>query len=354
MAKYRTIRPANEEIFSLRTDGSIWDAPLCPGCLAATLKEMVPFLLFARGASPKPRGVMRILLGIESKEGAEEALRRLQDLQFADVELHLANVIEEWGTLAWEKKAPGPQDFAGRYIERQEVNARLLLDHAGHYARELGLAHTQTHLSMGFPANAILHLATQLRSDLIILGPTSPHSSVDSVLMGEVARKVALQAKHSILLFKGHKTLDSQVAVIATDHSAYLNDSLQEFMRFAPRGLKHLHIVTACSPVMIEKTKGALAPTAGDSLDWLGLALKEENEKLAHRLTAESCGWNITSSVGYGSPAKIIAQSMARLRAGLLILGAQGQGSLVGASCGSTAIHIAISEPFSTLILRKP
>jgi nucleotide-binding universal stress UspA family protein len=108
-------------------------------------------------------------------------------------------------TLGILSRAPGPAVRAdSRAAEAAEVHfkmAELILGDAKEQLKEAGLKNFDSHMENGKPADVILELAKQSKSDLIVIGSRG-FGDLKSLILGSVSHKVLQMAECPCLIVK--------------------------------------------------------------------------------------------------------------------------------------------------------
>jgi nucleotide-binding universal stress UspA family protein len=99
-----------------------------------------------------------------------------------------------------------------------------------------------------------------------------------------------------------------------------------------------------------EALKKALPETEDDPEEWVREELSKKTDEVVCRL--EGKGYAAHSHVLTGHPNDVIHHSVTAFAADILILGGQGHGFIERLVVGSVALHQAVAEPYSLLIVR--
>jgi nucleotide-binding universal stress UspA family protein len=284
---------------------------------------------------------MKIVVGVDNLPQGDLVLKVLHDLNFAQVQLKLVNVIEVWIDQGATQYGFGaaPYNLEG-YFRAVEGEARSTLAFLKENAARLGMNDTQTQLLYGNITNQLMDYADAASSDLLAIGSFGK-GPVEGVLVGSVGRKAVINSKHSVLIakesYRGGKGLS---VVLATDHSPYANQWLERFIQWAPQGIKHLTLLTVLPEVMFQTDIGP----------WIREGLNTANERAAKKL--QGIGQEIQTRVEVGSVSETITRVMQETQSELLVLGSQGHGFMERIALGSTSLEQAIKQPYSVLVVR--
>lgn len=141
-----------------------------------------------------------ILVGTDGSETAQEAVRQSIDLARAlGARLH---VVSAYAPLPAQRlrseRAEVPQDVEWMVNPREEVDATL--KEAADQAEAAGLK-VETFARQGDPADAILDVAEEQGSDLIVVG-NKGMTGAKRFLLGSVPNKVSHHAPSSVLIIR--------------------------------------------------------------------------------------------------------------------------------------------------------
>lgn len=291
---------------------------------------------------------MKALLGADAATGLEApAAILLKRLRFNASQVEVARVVVPPLTVSWEM-APGmlPLSYPD-LIEADEKRAKELTAEVA--ASFDGGVATVLH---GSPAGELLRRAEESGADLIAVNGHED-SPLIAFLIGSTARSLVLGAKQSVLLAKpDDEPADAPVrAVLATDHSEYADRACEKLLRFWPRGLEHVTILSSYPEDRLKALEPMLPPLGISPTGALHDQLESKNEALAEKLRA-FCP-SVETLVSPLPVHEAIAMTMTGAKADLLILGARGHGFLERLTVGSVALQEALTLPHSVLVLRN-
>ncbi|MBC8135777.1 MAG: universal stress protein, partial [Fibrella sp.] len=143
-------------------------------------------------------------------------------------------------------------------------------------------------------------------------------------------------------------------AVLATDHSPYMNRCIDLLLRFRPQGLEHITVLTAYPEDSLDSIQSYLPNLAVSPAAAIRRDLEERNHSLVRRLTDAFRPLSTTvSSQVSGEPVECaITRTMEVTGADLLIVGAQGHTLMERLTLGSVSFRQAMTAPYSVMILR--
>jgi nucleotide-binding universal stress UspA family protein len=141
-----------------------------------------------------------IVVGTDGSETAGEAVRQATDLAKAvGARIHLVSAFEPVGNQRLrEERTQVPDDMQWMVNEKEDVEATLR-----DAAEKIGEAGVQvdTYARQGDPADAILDVAEEQNSDLIIVG-NKGMTGAKRFLLGSVPNKVSHHAPSSVLIIR--------------------------------------------------------------------------------------------------------------------------------------------------------
>lgn len=294
-----------------------------------------------------------IVIGAEQAEDFDVTYGLLRRLRFPEASLTVAHVIEPVhpAALAISQDAAYAlaQDLE-RILEASEKHAESVLRHATEKASADGQPVT-TQVLKGHRVDELLKYCESVDADLVAVGSQSK-GPIASVLFGSVSRALAQHAKRSLLVAKPSKPNGSLHAVLATDHSPYMERCLDELLRLHPTGISRLDILTAfrAEDYLKKHPVGEMPVMRMDVLERIEQDLHEANECLKQKLNPLAP--TIHSEVVRDGAIYAIAKHMKESGADLLILGAHGHSAIERLLLGSVSHHMIAIEPFPVLLLR--
>jgi nucleotide-binding universal stress UspA family protein len=141
-----------------------------------------------------------IVVGTDGSETAGEAVRQATELAKAvGAEIHIVSAFEPVGNQRLrEERTQVPDDLQWMVNEREDVEATLRT--AGESIAEAGVK-VETYSRQGDPADAILDVAEEQGSDLIIVG-NKGMTGAKRFLLGSVPNKVSHHAPCSVMIIR--------------------------------------------------------------------------------------------------------------------------------------------------------
>jgi nucleotide-binding universal stress UspA family protein len=142
----------------------------------------------------------RIVVGTDGSETANEAVRQATELAKAvGSSIDLVSAYEPVSSARLREEAQQvPKDMEWMVNPREDVDATLKT--AGEQIEEAGVE-VHTHAREGDPADAILDVAEERKTDLIIVG-NKGMTGAKRFLLGSVPNKVSHHAPCSVLIIR--------------------------------------------------------------------------------------------------------------------------------------------------------
>lgn len=292
---------------------------------------------------------MKTVVGIDLSGNYMPALETCLELDFPNQEYLFVHAIEPLppyapempggilDSAAWIKHLRSAGDSAVTKAEARACRSHIQSD---------------SRVVHGSPAGTLIAEADDAHADLIAVG-SAKRSPLGGFLLGSVARALAIGAHQSILATKGSDFPKRPLkALFATDHSEYANKALEQLIRWAPKGLGQIDVVSA-----YEVDEGYVVAIPENIIDTgiaIATVIHEKVEELTDAVSSilSKAGYRGESHTIRGYPNTVIADQMKKLDADILIIGAQGHGFLERMLVGSTALHQMVTEPYPVLIIR--
>jgi nucleotide-binding universal stress UspA family protein len=275
---------------------------------------------------------MKILIGIDANDRYRPALRLFARLKFPVTEVVLAHCMEH----------PEPDSTELQHANDMLAKAKLEVTALA--------SQTSARVLTVCPSDSLIQLATDTNCDLIAV-QSERKGAFRSFFFGSVSRGLAIASPRPVLVSKGEQTSTDPVRIVfASDHSSYADAALDQFVKFAPRGIASVQLVSAVS--MIDYVFWATHFDPYRSSEEREGALRQKFELLnsiaVERLTV--AGYVATSTAPLASVGDAISDAMRS--ADLLVMGAQGHGFVERLLIGSNSLQQVIIEPHSVLLLR--
>lgn len=294
---------------------------------------------------------MRIVLGVNEPAYSRHALHLLERLRFCGASVDAVHAIEMVPLAAWPEMPAEAWEVAAESQAEWERDAVALTDKTAHELQEQGFVANSV-VRRGSAAHQLMQYADEIEAGLIAVS-SRQESPLEAFFAGSVSRGLVIGAHQSILVAKGEPAPTGPLtAVLATDHSTYMNGCIDRLVEMAPQGLAKLIIVTAYD--VKRRALNALLPRQPElRAEWIETferTLHDRNKAVAARFQQDSLVCE--SRVIAGPPVAVINSVMRESGADLLVVGAQGHDFVERLAIGSLSFHEVMSEPHSVLVLR--
>jgi nucleotide-binding universal stress UspA family protein len=215
--------------------------------------------------------------------------------------------------------------------------------------RFIGTQQTTSVLN-GFATDQLLEHADETKTDLIVCGGPH-HSAIGALFLGSVARGLTISATCSLLIAKGKSVPTRPLkAVLATDHSPYMERAIKKLLELAPQGIEEITVVSAYNEAQVQALATYTTDLPHGWADMVRKTLQEKNEAVCEML--KPLGATCHAQFVDATVREAIAQTMQETGADILIMGAQGHGFVDRLTLGSTSFHEVMASPYSVLLLR--
>ena len=291
---------------------------------------------------------MKAVIGVDLAGSFRDAAELVCRLGVSDTTLHFLNVIEPLPSTGWF--APTGYVPPSWETELRTAGETAVEQAVGLYCAKKVLSDGR--VVFGSPAEALISEAREQNAELIAIG--SLHKSrFECALLGSVGRGLAIASDCSTLIARTSlKPSQPLTAVLATDHSPYADKCIEKFLKWNAAGIGRVHIVTALhmESWAKEAIASSLPQTGGDPEGWVLHELETKSEAVAKKFGAYGC--HVHTHVIKGHPNEVLHHAMSAFGGDLLICGGQGHGFVERLVVGSVALHQAVAESFSLLIIR--
>lgn len=292
----------------------------------------------------------RVLVGVDTAGTYRPILSLLARMEFESLEIHLLNVLQ---SILPDGSFPqlSADHQMTKIFQMMEEDGRNELQWAKEWCEERGID-ARTFQGQGDPATQLTHHADKHDCQLIAIR-SQAKGNYGTLFFGSVAKGLVGGSSQSLLIVKASHAESGKInAVLATDHSKYMDKCLTELESLSPRGFGKLRVMTAYES--IER----IAPKYAEQISGLGemereqtlAELERKNRLTIHKL--EGMAESFESEVAQGHPNEAMKDSMTKTGAELLILGAQGHNFFDRMKMGSKSFHQVVAEPHSVIVLR--
>lgn len=296
---------------------------------------------------------MRILVAIDGSEPSNLATELVGNLiwpagttiRLVTVEPYLDTMFgEPWMAMA----PPSSLDIEEELVQRQNV----LLEAAAQVLKRPGLT-VETSVPRGRPATAIVQEATEVGSDLIVLGARG-HGQWESTLLGSVSAEVVDHAPCPALVAR-MPTLER--IVLAEDGSEGAAGARTLLAGWPPLASVPVRVVSVVSvpapwqsgvsPLLMEAAFEAYRDSLRQTRDRLNVVARGTADGLA------AGGRQTGAEVRVGDPAREVVAVATEFGASLIVMGSRGITGLRRLLLGSVARNVLHHAPCSVLIVRR-
>ena len=290
---------------------------------------------------------MKAIVGVDLAGSFRKTADLVCRLDIPNTQLEFINVVEPMPSTGWF----APTGYVPPAWETELRNAgEVTVENAiGQYCAQKISA--DGHVAFGSPADVLMDEAAKQKADLIAIGSTHK-ARWESALLGSVGRALTIASKHPILLArKLSRATGPMTAVLATDHSPYADRCIDRFLSWNPKGFGKIHLVTAAQiePWALDVLK-ATVPQIDDPAAWVENELGARSEVVAQKI--QKAGYSVYTHVLKGHPNDVLRHAMSAFSGDVLICGGQGHGFVERLVVGSVALHQAVAEHYSLLIVR--
>lgn len=205
----------------------------------------------------------------------------------------------------------------------------------------------------GRPASVIVHQATDLRADLIVVGSRGL-GRLRSMLLGSVSAEVVDHAPCPVLVARAPSVGN---ILLAVDGSASSQRALEHLAGSRYLAGHRVEVMTV-GPLL----HADLLPQYPGTASWSAYArghVGEERHRTESRAAAAAeqlrqDGFEVRWFIGMGDAAHEIIRAAEDLRCGLIVMGSRGLTGLDRIRLGSVARNVLLHTSASVLIVREP
>lgn len=292
---------------------------------------------------------MKIVLGVDDAMRARQTADLLQALRFQGPAVDVVHVLDGRSESIYPVERHRP-DLIVQYLKMQEDNANEMLATTSTELKRRDFADVSSHLLMGYLSNKLLDYCAETSADVLAVA-SSDKGPIEGVLIGSVTRKAVISAPCSVLISKRPvESVRPLNVVLATDHSPYANKCIDAFIRWAPRGIGKLTVVTVFPEQIVKAMTFVVENFKADVGNWVRSELERTNQDVLGRLAPLGAAGK--SRVEAGFVVESLDRVMKEESADLLVLGAQGHGFVDRLTLGSVSLDFAVKKPHSVLVIR--
>nr|WP_309684756.1 universal stress protein [Armatimonas sp.] len=288
---------------------------------------------------------MRVLLGVEDSNGAEEVSGWVKNFGFREVTQEWMHVVPAQAGTVW---ALDPFLAAGQSEQLQEQAANKMETALRGHSGDIPVR-----VRIGNQATELLNRADETKTDLIAVRGSNK-GGLAAFFLGSVARALVEGASQSVLLTRGIPPQAPLKLLVCTDHSEYLEKALDKLAGWSPQGVGQLTLLHVLPPAF-KADMNHLAQEIAQEV--YGRPVREPEEVTAEAAAALGAKLGlppeaIHSRVATGSISQAIEAALEETGADLLVLGAKGHSLLERLTLGSVSFHAVTTCTKSVLVLR--
>lgn len=297
---------------------------------------------------------MRVMLAFDGSAGAEAARDLVAHLRWpAATAITLVAALERGPDLF------GAPDFAVVPRDAQEAEELVVEDlqstlRAAAIALRAPDRIVETRVVRGRPASALLHEASAMQPDLIVIGSRG-HGPMATVLLGSVSTEVVDHASCPVLVARGPA---AHRLIVGVDGSASAQRAIAALTRWPIfAGLPARVVAVAEAPAGWAVGVGAaFYPAWVELRDSTVDARRGQLEQVADRACQDlvMAGLRATSELREGDAADELVRAAAEDGADLIVTGSRGLSGLARLALGSVARKVVLHTSASVLVVREP
>ena len=293
---------------------------------------------------------MKILLATDGSESAKHAEALVDSIVWpAGTEIEALCVDQLVGS---EIDLPPRRLAAAHAALRQEID-----DHLAALVQQLSRPGrtVRARVIFGRPASTITNEATQLGSELVIIG-SHDRGALASFALGSVAAEVVDQTTCPVLVAR-RSTLGPIVLGHDGSDGARHAEELVATWPFLARETVRIVSVSPLLPSWYASADAGMSPgVSGEFLQELLDERRAESTRIADAAAARLVerGLQATADIRDGTPAEGILDAIATAKADLVVVGSRGNKGVTRLLLGSVARTVLHDARCSVLIVRQP
>jgi len=222
-------------------------------------------------------------------------------------------------------------------------------------AREAGFQ-AKAHVQVGVPAKEIVDMATDLRSDFIVMGAGN-HAWYDRLLLGSQSTRVLHEAPCSVIIAHEPPLLDTAPILLGADgsnDSTFALEAMCELLDPATCEITVLGVARVPYPTFAGGPGIAYATTAfsEEAQAEFTVEARRHTEQAVRRLQEE--GFQAKPKWTLGSPGLRLLEEAESMNAHLVVVGSRGLGPIDRWVMGSVSDKMARHARASLIARRRP
>jgi nucleotide-binding universal stress UspA family protein len=280
----------------------------------------------------------RILVAIgedePSREGVTLGARLARDHAS---QLHLCYCVD-WVPLVSEAASSGEPFDTDIIVGGLEARGADLMARSAGTAKNFGVEATQ-HWLEGAPADAILNLAAQIESTLIVMG-THGRSGIDCALMGSVTEAVLRRSTIPVLTIRPGERLGVSAKrpflriLVGIDDSEPSEAAVATVLDFPPEDREALLFLTAADETRLREA---------------------DAQRIVDRALSAASAQHVAASgeIARGRSSDVLIAASREHRADLIVVGSHGRQGMQRLFLGSVAETLVRTAPVPVLVVRR-
>lgn len=282
----------------------------------------------------------RILIATDFSARADRAIRRAALLarQF-DAGLVVTHVVDD--------------DRAESLVQAEQRESQALLEKLARGLRESDGLKCEARLALGEPFEQIPDMARAVEADLIVVGPYR-RDRLKNIFIGATAERIIRTSPLPVLMANGLPAATYERVLLATDFS---DNALRAIATAKALGLLGAAQVSAAHAFQAS-ADSLMARTAANADHRKDYLLAEATAALAElKGLADTAGLNLADQIAERielSAAETIREIARRVRAEVVVVGAQGRSALSQAWLGSVSQDLLRFAEIDVLVVPTP
>jgi len=284
---------------------------------------------------------MKTLLAVDGSDNSYEAVRALKYFARAE-QLTLLHVLNVSTSVQPMMATRGDmEEFTAREQSMRKDGERLLEQvqsllpmHAGPSTK---------HLRIGSPADVIVSMAEEQKTDLIVMGARGV-SPLKEWLLGSVSHRIITMAHCAALIV--HGPVKAMKQILLPIHDSSDAEAAVRFLQLKPfQEAVEVTLLTVLPSTEPPLPAGSAAAAAAAEIQEKQAA---NIESVAERLRA--LGYQVQGVAVAGTPASTILEQAATLRSELILMGTRGRQGLTRLVLGSVSHEVLHKMPCPVLV----
>lgn len=287
----------------------------------------------------------KILLCIDGSEPAMSATHLAADLAGrTKAQVDVVHVLDPMVAASPTNFAPEADLSGGLLLEYAQEGQQAVLQNAGKIFDQAHVSY-RTHAEIGQPVHRIHEVATEQKSDLIVIGSRGL-STWPAILLGSTSEGVARHAPCPVLVVRGEPRGFSHL-MIASDSSEGSVHAVRAGMEFAKAYSAEVSVLNVFQPHVV------YPGVSNDSLDSEVYAA-QVRDAIAHQVDpiAREAGISFRLCQEVGHPAEVLVGFAEIQNADLIVVGSRGLGGFKGLLLGSVSARVLHHAHCSILVVR--